>query len=587
MPGRSVFRQAPIQVFTGVFDGNGHLISRMTITGASHLGLFGLLESGGEVKDLGVVDVNITGSGWDIGGLVGYNGGGTVNCCYSTGAVSGGGGIVGGVGGLVGFHHEGIVTQCYSTGAVSGYSKVGGLAGRNYGDLTQCYSTGAVNGGSYVGGLAGFHHEGIVTQCYSTGVVSGDGDYVGGLVGAGGGTVSHSVWDMETSGLSGSAGGMGLTTREMMDPDMLGLNGFASDPNWVLDAGRDYPRLAWEGTPGQIIPEPDINWLTGQGTSEAPYRIDTSDQLILLGKGPILWDKHFVLGADIDLDPNLPGGRAFAQAVIPTFSGVFDGRGHKISRLTIIGGGYLGLFGQLGSSAEVSNLALEAVDVNGTGDVGGLAGHNAGSITTSYSSGSVVGDRDLGGLVGSNSGNITSSYSTGTVSGPGWWLGGVGGLAGRNRGDIAASYSTGTVTGDENVGGLVGFNSSSITASYSTSAVIGEERVGGFVGYNYGGSVTQCYSTGSVSGTGQYSVDGFAGRNYSGNITSSFWDVDTSGQVISDGGTGLTTAEMQMASTFLEASWDFVDETENGIDDIWWILEGRDYPRLWWEAAGQ
>jgi len=30
-------------------------------------------------------------------------------------------------------------------------------------------------------------------------------------------------------------------------------------------------------------------------------------------------------------------------------------------------------------------------------------------------------------------------------------------------------------------------------------------------------------------------------------------------------------------------SWDFVDETANGTDDIWWILEGQDYPRLRWE----
>jgi len=40
---------------------------------------------------------------------------------------------------------------------------------------------------------------------------------------------------------------------------------------------------------------------------------------------------------------------------------------------------------------------------------------------------------------------------------------------------------------------------------------------------------------------------------------------------------------MQMASTFLEAGWDFVDETKNGSEDIWWVLEGKDYPRLWWE----
>jgi hypothetical protein len=40
---------------------------------------------------------------------------------------------------------------------------------------------------------------------------------------------------------------------------------------------------------------------------------------------------------------------------------------------------------------------------------------------------------------------------------------------------------------------------------------------------------------------------------------------------------------MKMAKTFLDAAWDFVVETVNGTDDIWWILEGKDYPRLWWQ----
>jgi hypothetical protein len=34
-------------------------------------------------------------------------------------------------------------------------------------------------------------------------------------------------------------------------------------------------------------------------------------------------------------------------------------------------------------------------------------------------------------------------------------------------------------------------------------------------------------------------------------------------------------------TTFLDAGWDFTNETTNGIEDIWWIDEG--YLRLWWE----
>jgi len=118
---------------------------------------------------------------------------------------------------------------------------------------------------------------------------------------------------------------------------------------------------------------------------------------------------------------------------------------------------------------------------------------------------------------------------------------------------------------DYNVGGLVGSNYGSITASYSTGAVSRDWSVGGLVGNDY--------------------AEGFIHQSIGGNTTTSFWDIQTSGQAESAGGKGKTTAEMQTARTFLEAGWDFVDETANGTEDIWRIIEGQDYPRLWWEAS--
>jgi len=658
LPGRKVFDKAVIAPasytdyypyvegtpLAGVFDGNGHAISHLTIMGGSYLGLFGQLWYGAEVKDLGVLDVkvvldvNITDAGFfDLGGLVGYNRG-SVTQCYSSGMIIGGdyvGGLVGEnegavincystcsvagnymVGGLLGYNWDGNITDCYSTSTVSGYGYVGGLVGENVGNMINCYSTGAVMGNEaigglvgqnglqgampypgyidnsyslasvrgeiFVGGLVGDNRVGDVMQCYSTGTVSGN-ESVGGLVGLSvWGSVLCSVWDVETSGLSGSTGGVGLTTREMMDPYMLGLNGFADDPNWVLDPGRDYPRLAWEGTLGQIIPEPDINWLTGQGTSEAPYKIDTSDQLILLGKGPILWDKHFVLGANINLDPDLPGRSVFGQALIQVFTGVFDGNDHVISRMTITGASRLGLFGLLESGAEVKDLGVVDVNITSSGGfIGGLVGHNGGgTVKCCYSSGTVSGNWGVGGLGGWNIGAVTQCYSTAAVSGDST----VGGLVGQNLGDVTQCYSTGAVNGGSHVGGLVGRNFGDVTQCYSTGAVNGGSYVGGLVGYEQDGIVTQCYSTGAVSGGGDY-VGGLAGGGWSSDMTASFWDTQTSGQITSTGGTGKTTAEMQTAGTFLEAGWDFINETENGTEDIWWILEGQDYPRLWWEAA--
>jgi hypothetical protein len=618
LPGRKVFDKAvfaPAKTnyfegtsFTGVFDGNGHRVSHLTIAGKGYLGLFGQLASGAEVKNLGVVDVNVTGAGSCIGGLVGWNMSGDVTQCYSTGVVSGTGG---GVGGLVGMN-SGHIIRCYSTGAVIGTSLVGGLVGHNPdGIVTHCYSTGAVSGASGVGGLVGYN-GGAVTQCYSTGAVSGTGQYgsVGGLVGDSWspGSVLHSVWDIQTSGLSGSTGGVGLTPVEMMDPYMLGLNGFANDPSWVLNAGHDYPRLAWEGKPGNIIPEPHIDWLAGGGTSASAYQVDDAAQLITLGRASVLWDKHFVLGADINLDPKLPNGRVFAQAVIPVLAGVFDGNGHTISHLAIRGGSCLGLFGQLASGAEVKNLGVVDVNIAGSGAaVGALLGViDEGAVTRCYSTGAVTGGYDVGGLVGSNGfsyyvddllvwdgGIVTQCYSTAKVSGTGC----VGGLVAENWGCVTECYSTSAVRGDGNdIGGLVGENYGAVTQCYSTGAVSGTSCVGGLVGANLSstpglwvkdGTLTQCYSTGAVSGTG-WGVGGLVGCKdyyYSSSVTGCFWDTQTSGQAKSAGGTGKTTAEMQTAKTFLDAGWDFAGETANGTEDLWWILEGKDYPRLLWEAA--
>jgi hypothetical protein len=597
----------------------------------------------------------INGSGDYIGGLVGFNRG-SITQSASTCTINGTGDYIGGlagsnlygsitrssssstvngneqVGGLVGHNNMGSITTSYSTSTISGESLIGGLVGRNDGSIVANYSTGAVSGKSLIGGLVGENRDSIATS-YSTGEVSGE-ETAGGLVGGNRGNISASFWDTETSRLGGSDGGVGLTTAEMMDPNMLGLNGFANDPNWILDAGHDYPRLAWEGTAGDIIVEPVIDWMEGHGTEQNPYRIDIADQLILLGKASILWDKRFVLGADIDMDPNLPNRRIFEQAIIPIFTGECDGNNHVISNLVIAGGSHLGLFGRLQNGAVVKDLGI--VDVNITGSTtGALVGYNReSSITNCHSTGTVSGGEEVGGLVGYNRGNITQSSSTGTVSGDEE----VGGLAGLNGGSIATSYSTGVVDGNEVAGGLVGYNRGSITQSSSTGTVNGNREVGGLVGSTHGGSITTSYSTGTISGDwgvgglvgrngggigasystgtvhGNWGVGGLVGYNYVGSIAASystgtvsgneevgglvgygevsnfwqtncFWNTETSGQDTSVWGTGKTTAEMQTTSTFLEAGWDFLGETANGTDDIWWILEGQDYPRLWWELV--
>jgi hypothetical protein len=89
----------------------------------------------------------------------------------------------------------------------------------------------------------------------------------------------------------------------------------------------------------------------------------------------------------------------------------------------------------------------------------------------------------------------------------------LGGLVGINFGSISNCYSTGAVSGTGgDIGGLVGMNFGSISNCYSTGPVIGTFDVGGLVGYNYD-SISNCYSTGAVSGTGG-SVGGLVGMNF-------------------------------------------------------------------------
>jgi hypothetical protein len=468
----------------------------------------------------------------------------------------------------VGWNLDGTITNCYSAGSVSGDWRVGGLVGWNLGDfggvtISNCYSAGSVSGDWRVGGLVGSNANfGTITDCYAVGRVIGTTD-VGGLVGKNLiGTVTYSFWDIQTSGQPNSDGGTGKTTAEMQDPNTFMDAGwdFVGKPDgphdiWAEPVGGGYPILCWQLSLPPALP----TFSGGTGEPDDPYLLSTREDLNRIGHNPRLMEAHFKLINDIDLT----GINFFIiGSEIFRFTGIFDGNGHTISNFsyTSTDRNYIGIFGYVrGENARIKDLGLIDPNVDtGTGDnVGSLVSWLIyGTITDCYAEGgSVSGDYNVGGLVGRNS-----------------------------RGTITNCYSTASVSGDGSVGGLVGDNYDTITDCYARGDVAGDKHVGGLVGSNWESTITNCYASGSVSGN--YWVGGLVGWNYKGSVSSSFWDIQTSGQLQlnSYDGIGKTTAEMQTESTFTDAGWDFVDETANGTDDIWWILEGQDYPRLWWEA---
>jgi hypothetical protein len=336
----------------------------------------------------------------------------------------------------------------------------------------------------------------------------------------------------------------------------------------------------------------------GSGEPNDPFLVGTAEQLDRIGIHSKWWNKHFKLTADIDLSEyDGQNGRPTFHLIAQDdeserWTGVFDGNDHIISNLTCIPStsGHAGLFGCIDDpNAQVIRLGLIGSYVEhteaGTNDrVGSLVGLlQEGSITTCFvENANVSGKRRVGGLVGENvNGEIVNCYANASVSG----TDDVGGLVGYNSGSVIVSFSTGTTSGSGwGVGGVAGSNNPQgrISQCYNRGTIAGSERVGGLVGENREGEIIQCYSVGSVQGDKGY-IGGLAGDNLNGMIEASFWDIDTSGQSTSAGGAGKSTIQMQRADTYLDAGWDFVNETENGMEDIWWIDEGNDYPGLWWE----
>jgi hypothetical protein len=175
-----------IPYLAGEFDGNGHKISNLSFNFSfvSKVGLFGQLASDGTAHDMAAENINITARS-HVGGLVGRNEG-DVSDSYSTGRVTGDEYV----GGLVGVN-DGAVSNSCSTGSVTGEDSIGGLVGSNgnYGAVSNSYSTDNVTGREAVGGLVGVNYFGIVSNSYSSGSVAG-GYVVGGIVGANAGDVS-------------------------------------------------------------------------------------------------------------------------------------------------------------------------------------------------------------------------------------------------------------------------------------------------------------------------------------------------------------------------------------------------------------
>ncbi|NYE58932.1 filamentous hemagglutinin family protein [Duganella sp. 1224] len=290
----------------------------------------------------------------------------------------------------------------------------------------------------------------------------------------------------------------------------------------------------------------------------------------------------------------------------------------RLSGLTVTGHSNVGgLAGSVSNAAASISGVTVSGDVEGVGNVGALVGNNAGVISNAVSAGTVTGDggynaSNIGGLVGVNTGAISLSSSSAAVRGGGQgYTGGlvgsntkngsaigsvttsfasgavyssgeiVGGLIGDNNGGtLSNSYATGNVDGGRNVGGLVGRNTngSTISNAYASGNVSGNTddysvshaNIGGLAGDLFDGSISNVYSTGTVSGSGFYHVYGLVGSVESGTLSNGYFAQTTATWSDAAGGIGLTAAQMQQQSSY----------DGFGFGSAWRIYSGHTTPLL-------
>lgn len=487
--------------FWGGFDGGGHTITGMTITGkeASYVGLFGechnFTANSSYIKSVTVKGANISGYN-HVGAIAGE--GANISDCYSIENTICARRRVGGVCGNL----TGSISGCYNSSSVSGISTAGGIMGNaNYegigtGVVRYCYNIGTVTVSqqdSYVGGITGVaSNEYNISNCLNCGKITGNGKNVGGIAGS---TDSNYVnfigncyynSDLNNAGVGEGASDkvIPLTTSQLCGALPEGFDsanwkaGSVDTSNAVATstgsrfgtATGTYINLQSVAAIGETktAPVPVYNYVTTNGNDWDTYTlITTAEEFAAIGqdRNAAKWSANYVLGNDIDLsgvelssigDPEIP------------YIGKFSGDGHTISYVDMTKENAVyssGLFAQIGDqlskSGKVILLAAKGDIVSSFFDAGGICGNlSVGEIYGCSFTGTVKGARagGISGYVGQKA-MISQCFFTGDVQGRSA-AAGICGMSGAVGGIVNHCISIATIDTTEDDDYLAGITNS-------------------------------------------------------------------------------------------------------------------------------
>ena len=267
-------------LYAGIFDGKEHSISGLyanlydapvedpknIYNNKDYAGLFGLLE--GVTRNLSVIDSYMRGEDC-IGGICGYNDGGTIQNCYSAATVCGDS-YIGGICGRS--RSNSIIENCYNAGYIYGATRsIGGICGNNYSTIENCYNVGNVNGKFYVGGIVG-ESSGLgdtiwIKDCYNRGNVIGDTKDIGGIGGYIGSSLVENCYSQATVSGNTNVGGIcGNSNKVDFQNAYYDSNLYTGNAIGYL---KDATTEKTEGKPSQAFESGEIAYLL-QADREEP-----------------------------------------------------------------------------------------------------------------------------------------------------------------------------------------------------------------------------------------------------------------------------------------------------------------------------
>ena len=387
--------ECPYRGFEGTFDGQGYEIRDIFINRPDErcVGLFGALGGGyssvgGFIKDMGAVNVTVTGNYY--------------------------------VGGLVGGNWDGTVSNSYSTGSVTGNESVGGLAGQNSGTVTNSYSTGSMTGNESVGGLVGRNWNGTVRNSYY--------DYDEVLI--------NGEKAITIGALFGEDFEEWLNNDKFLDVDerLSQENGYyfisnVNDFKELLAFGQ-YDSLKFRLTKDlDLVDEPNlyIPYFSGEFDGNGHKISNLScDFGSVSHVGLFGYIAHGGKLIEVGVENVNITGAWWVGGLVGFNDGTVT---NSYSTGIVTGNKYVGGLMGVNWGSDTVSCSYSTSNVSGTSGVGGLVGANWGGIVSkSYSTGNVSGNEHVGGLVGENMGGglISNSFWDTETSGQATSDGGTG-----------------------------------------------------------------------------------------------------------------------------------------------------------------